>query len=104
MNAVISSPAPAKPVRYIINTSAAPEHVGGNEKIATTGFFPRVRGFGAAVASVGARRVDRRARERAQPDERAGGQAAAPAGGGAADRYVFRRVPQAAGILQRRSA
>jgi glyoxylase-like metal-dependent hydrolase (beta-lactamase superfamily II) len=53
MNAVISSPAPAKPVRYIINTSATPEHVGGNEKIATAGFFPRVQGFGAAVASVG---------------------------------------------------
>lgn len=53
MNAVISSPGPAKPVRYIINTSSAPEHVGGNEKIATSGFFPRGGGFGGAVANVG---------------------------------------------------
>jgi cyclase len=53
INAVISSPAPPKPIRYIFNTSAAPEHVGGNQRIATAGFFPRVQGFGAAVASVG---------------------------------------------------
>ncbi|HEX5109939.1 MAG TPA: hypothetical protein VFV95_15915 [Vicinamibacterales bacterium] len=53
MNAVISSPAPPKPVRYIVNTSASPDNVGGNLKIATSGFFPRVQGFGAAVESVG---------------------------------------------------
>ena len=53
INAIISSPAPAKPLRYIVNTSAAAEHVGGNEKLATTGFFPRGGGFGAAVADVG---------------------------------------------------
>jgi glyoxylase-like metal-dependent hydrolase (beta-lactamase superfamily II) len=53
MNAIISSPAPPRPIRYIVNTSAAPEHAGGNEKLATAGFFPRGGGFGSAVSSVG---------------------------------------------------
>jgi glyoxylase-like metal-dependent hydrolase (beta-lactamase superfamily II) len=53
--AVISAPAPARPLRYIINTSAAPERIGGNEKIATTGFFPRGGQFGGAVENVGPR-------------------------------------------------
>jgi glyoxylase-like metal-dependent hydrolase (beta-lactamase superfamily II) len=53
-DAVIASPAPPKPIRYIINTSAAPEHVGGNQTIAAAGFFPRVAGgFGSAVENVG---------------------------------------------------
>jgi cyclase len=53
-DAVIASPAPPKPIRYIINTSAAPEHVGGNQTIAAAGFFPRVAGgFGTAVENVG---------------------------------------------------
>jgi glyoxylase-like metal-dependent hydrolase (beta-lactamase superfamily II) len=30
-------PAPPKPIRYIINTSADPEHTGGNEKISAVG-------------------------------------------------------------------
>jgi glyoxylase-like metal-dependent hydrolase (beta-lactamase superfamily II) len=55
INAVINSPAPPRALRYIINTSAAAEHVGGNDKIAGTGFFPRGGGFGGAVASVGQR-------------------------------------------------
>ena len=53
INNTISSPSPAKPLRYIINTSAAPEHVGGNQKIASSGFFPRGGGFGAAFANPG---------------------------------------------------
>jgi hypothetical protein len=55
IGAVISAPAPARPLRYIINTSAAPERIGGNEKIATTGFFPRGSQFGGAVENVGPR-------------------------------------------------
>jgi glyoxylase-like metal-dependent hydrolase (beta-lactamase superfamily II) len=55
IHTVIGSPAPPRPLRYLINTSAAPEHVGGNEKIATTGFFPRGGAFGGAVEQVGPR-------------------------------------------------
>jgi glyoxylase-like metal-dependent hydrolase (beta-lactamase superfamily II) len=40
-NAVIASPAPARPIRYIVNTSAAPEHTGGNAILAAAGFFQR---------------------------------------------------------------
>jgi hypothetical protein len=54
LDAVIASPAPANPIRYVINTSAAPENIGGNEKIAAAGFYPRVSGgFGTAVENVG---------------------------------------------------
>jgi glyoxylase-like metal-dependent hydrolase (beta-lactamase superfamily II) len=52
MNTIISSPDPPKPLRYIINTSDAAEHIGGNEKIATSGFYPRGGGLG-AVTGVG---------------------------------------------------
>jgi glyoxylase-like metal-dependent hydrolase (beta-lactamase superfamily II) len=55
MNTVISSPAPPRPLRYVINTSADPEHVGGNARAATSGFFPRGGGFGSAVENVGQR-------------------------------------------------
>ena len=37
INATISSPAPPKPIRYIINTSLDPEHTGGNEALALGG-------------------------------------------------------------------
>jgi len=53
INAVISSPLPPRPLRYIINTNDAAENVGGNAKIAASGFFPRGGGFGGAVANPG---------------------------------------------------
>ena len=34
MNAIISSPAPPKPIRYIVDTTLDPEHTGGNERLA----------------------------------------------------------------------
>jgi glyoxylase-like metal-dependent hydrolase (beta-lactamase superfamily II) len=54
-NAIIASPAPAKSIRYVINTSAAPEHVSGNEKIAASGTVVRSGGFGfgGAIAEPG---------------------------------------------------
>lgn len=53
INSVITSPVPPKPIRYIINTSAASGNIGGNERLASAGFFPRGGGFGAAVDSPG---------------------------------------------------
>jgi glyoxylase-like metal-dependent hydrolase (beta-lactamase superfamily II) len=53
INAVISSPQPPRPLRYIVNTNDAAEHVGGNAKIAASGFFPRGGGFGTAVTNPG---------------------------------------------------
>jgi glyoxylase-like metal-dependent hydrolase (beta-lactamase superfamily II) len=37
VNRFISSPAPPKPIHYIINTSINPDHTGGNEKMASAG-------------------------------------------------------------------
>jgi cyclase len=56
-NTVVASPRPARPIRYIINTSAAPEHVGGNEKLAASASFRRAggaAGFGGATRDLGA--------------------------------------------------
>jgi glyoxylase-like metal-dependent hydrolase (beta-lactamase superfamily II) len=39
MNSIISSPEPAKPIRYIIDTSVDADHTGGNEKLAAAGTF-----------------------------------------------------------------
>jgi glyoxylase-like metal-dependent hydrolase (beta-lactamase superfamily II) len=52
----VASPPPAKPLRYVINTSAAPEHVGGNEKLASSANFRRAggaAGFGGAARDLG---------------------------------------------------
>jgi glyoxylase-like metal-dependent hydrolase (beta-lactamase superfamily II) len=41
MNTVISSPAPPLPIRYIINTGAHEDLIGGNAELAAEGFFAR---------------------------------------------------------------
>jgi glyoxylase-like metal-dependent hydrolase (beta-lactamase superfamily II) len=96
INSVISSPAPAKPIRYIINTSAAPEHVGGNEKLASAGYFPRAGGFGAAVDNIG-RIASIVAHENVmnRMSAPAGKQAAAPAAALPSDTYFdeFNKLP-----------
>jgi glyoxylase-like metal-dependent hydrolase (beta-lactamase superfamily II) len=52
MNAVISSPAPTRPIRYIINTSAATYHTGGNQKLVAAGTGMQAGGFGGAAGNV----------------------------------------------------
>lgn len=55
-NTVIASPRPPRPIRYVFNTSAAPEHVGGNERLATSAEYHRAggaAGFGGAVRAIG---------------------------------------------------
>lgn len=55
-NAIVASPRPAKGIRYVFNTSAAPEHVGGNEALATAANYHRAggaAGFGGAVRAIG---------------------------------------------------
>jgi glyoxylase-like metal-dependent hydrolase (beta-lactamase superfamily II) len=55
-NAVVASPAPAHAMRYVINTSAAPDHVGGNLKLSASANFRRAggaAGFGGATRDLG---------------------------------------------------
>ena len=52
IHTVISSPAPTRPIHYIVNTSAAPESVGGNATLAKAGSGFRAGGLGGAVDTV----------------------------------------------------
>ena len=60
LNAIISSPAPPKPIRYIINTRFDPEHTGGNASIALAGVEPARRVFAEERRSLQRRRVPER--------------------------------------------
>ena len=48
-NAIVSSPTPARPVHFIINTSAAADNIGGNARLVKSGFAPRTDGFAATA-------------------------------------------------------
>ncbi len=50
INDIISSPEPPQPIRYVVNTSIDPDHVGGNKKIVAAG----VTYTGGNIASSGA--------------------------------------------------
>lgn len=54
-NAIVASPRPPQGMRYVINTSAAPEHVGGNARLAAAASFRRAggSGFGSATRELG---------------------------------------------------
>ena len=55
-NALVTAPRTPPGMRYVINTSAAPEHVGGNDKLAAAAAFRRgggQTGFGGATRDLG---------------------------------------------------
>jgi glyoxylase-like metal-dependent hydrolase (beta-lactamase superfamily II) len=87
INAVISSPAPARPLRFVINTSAAADHVGGNARMAAAGFFPRGGGFGGAVESVRGASVIAHENVLNRMSAPAGAEPAAPVGAWPTDTY-----------------
>jgi glyoxylase-like metal-dependent hydrolase (beta-lactamase superfamily II) len=97
INAVISSPAPPRPLRYIVNTSADPDRVGGNPRAAVGGFFPRGGGFGAAVDTVG-QRASVIAHENVlnRMSAQVGGAPATPSDGWPTDTYydAFHKLPE----------
>jgi cyclase len=53
INTIISSPAPARPIRYVVNTGGSADQTGGNEKIAAAGYFPRGGGNAGEIAQIG---------------------------------------------------
>jgi glyoxylase-like metal-dependent hydrolase (beta-lactamase superfamily II) len=96
INTVITSPAPVKPIRYIMNTSASPEHVGGNARIAAAGFYPRGGGFGGATDNVGrAAYIFAHENVLFRMSAPAGKEAPAPAAAHPTDTYFdeFRKLP-----------
>ena len=92
-------------MRYVINTSAAPEHVGGNEKLAAAATFRRAGGaggFGGADRDLGTTATIV-AHEGVLAAMSTPPKGDAGAVGGVAERDLLRRVPQAVGIRERRA-
>jgi cyclase len=54
IDSIVASTAPPRPIRFIFNTSLAPELIGGNEKLAAAGVFPRAGNTAIADVQPGA--------------------------------------------------
>jgi glyoxylase-like metal-dependent hydrolase (beta-lactamase superfamily II) len=80
INTVITSPGPVRPIRFIVNTSAAPDHTGGNEKLVKAGSGLEGDELGGVAGNVEGAPLIAHENVLARMSAPAGRQPAAPAG------------------------